>query len=33
MRSEMHSGHYQAWDPHVDLALKWFDLLATDAAH
>ena len=33
VRSEMHPGHHQAWDPHVNLALEWFDSLAAGAGH
>ena len=25
VRSEMHPGHHEAWDPHINLALEWFD--------
>ena len=29
VRAEWHPGHHEAWDAHVNLALEWFDSLAT----
>ena len=33
VRAESHPGGHQAWDAHVNLALEWFDSLASGAGH
>ncbi len=33
VRAESHPGVHQAWDAHVNLALDWFDSLASGAGH
>ncbi len=33
VRVESHPGGHQAWDAHINLALEWFDSLASGAGH
>lgn len=33
VRAESHPGGHQAWDAHINLALEWFDSLASGAGH
>lgn len=33
VRAESHPGGHEAWDAHINLALEWFDSLATGAGH
>lgn len=33
VRTEEHSGKHQVWDAHVNLALEWFDSLASGTSH
>ena len=31
VKDEKHPGHHQIWEPHINLALEWFDSLAVSA--